>query len=148
MPCAEIWAASFFRGGGNHFDYWWCSILAKFLQLWGVLVLFQTALTVAVTAAWECRNAPMLRTLGAALGIITLVLLFIWGMGTFNTLTSPPSMCGLTLWNFSYLAWVLVPFLVLFFACCGLPCLYCTEFMHNRQTDLELMEKAGGSWNH
>lgn len=146
MPIAEMWAGNLLGGGAGGYEYWWCRILAKMLRAWGFLVLLQSCLMVAVTASWECKTPSATRITGGALGIVTLALLCLWILGTFETLTSPPSACGLTLWNFSYLAWVLVPFLVLFFACCGLPCLYCTEYMHNRQTDMDLMERrAGGS---
>jgi len=143
MPMAEMWAASILKGH-YHFDYWWCSILAKVLRLWGVMVMVQTLLMIALTAAYERQWEQATRLLGAALGIVTLVLLILWILGTFETLTSPPSMCGLALWNFSYLAWILVPALVLFFLLCGLPCLYCSEFMHNRQADTTLMERQNG----
>merc|ERR1712087_401021 len=87
-----------------------------------------------------CRFAP-----GICTGMVTFFLVITWAIGMWQVTNSTPAMCGLVIWQIGNLLWVVIPFFVLSFCCCCLPCIYLFEFCQQRDADKHVMEIHAGS---
>merc|ERR1712232_175881 len=108
----------------------------------GYMALVHAIVVLWLSASWECKAMASCRwTAGVSVGVVTCILFVFWLMGVWQITTTNPSRCGFIIWEFGHLIWIFVPAISLVFLCCGLPCLYCSEFFHNRQVDANLMRR-------
>jgi hypothetical protein len=137
-PIVQIWVSNKFRE--HELCFHWITAALR-MQGYMSLVWFcgfiwlTTQVECCSAEAKQCRQAAML-----CFAVLTMLCFAIWLFGLFQVMDSQASRCGLMLWQYGNFSFVVMPVLMVLFACMGLPCMYCCEYFHNSSIERTLHE--------
>lgn len=140
LPCIEIFVAKIVPNSEE------CEHpgLSNFLRSTGILGLVQVISTISAFAASRYKADTYRIFAWTFAGTVSVILVIAVIIGSSHVMTSTAARCGLFLWHFCNFAYVTVPILIVAFACCGFPCLYCwlggVEFVRNQSVDESLLQ--------
>jgi len=125
------------------------------LKMQGYLSLVWFGMFIWLTTSFECCSPDVKICRQAAIFtfiVVSMLCFAVWAFGLFQVMDSQASRCGLILWQYGNFCFVVMPVLMVLFACMALPCMYCCEYFHNSQIEQTLHEHeherdlhAGGS---
>mmetsp|Transcript_25190 Transcript_25190/g.79402 ORF Transcript_25190/g.79402 Transcript_25190/m.79402 type:complete len:435 (-) Transcript_25190:150-1454(-) len=139
VPCLEILMANTFP------TTYRCQHPHMSSLLWstGVLKLLLAFGIVGAVAASHYGAASVQIFLWVFVTTVGVICTVVTVLGASDVLWSSSARCGLALWHFAHLVWIEVPALLVIFACCALPTMYCImgsqEFIKNQELDEGLM---------
>jgi hypothetical protein len=119
--------------------------------LWwsGLTGLLAASLLVAVIlASTLCPHCEMLSlSLWICLGLVSLIFIICFVIGSVSLTYCTSSRCGLVLWHWSHFVYIVCPIVFILFLCCGVPCMYCymgsSEFLKKQAMDDDLRNRSG-----
>lgn len=113
---------------------WWTG----FVGIINLSLFFIASTVMTLCPGWQMSGMA----LWLAFGILSIVYLMLYVIGSVSITYCTSTRCGFFLWHYCHFVYVFIPICIFLFVCCGVPSIYCyfgsAEFLKKKAVDVEL----------